>query len=213
MKKHASPKTGGRSVAPRASYHHGHLRQALIEAGLDVLKGSSAQDLSLRDLARRTGVSANAVYRHFDSKEALLAALAAEGFRRLQAVQAQAVAGQPDADAGLRVAGRAYVQFAIDHPALFRLMYGGFTAGQTAPELVDASMAGMQAAVAMVAAHVGLPADDARVLPHVLLAWAITHGLGHLALGGQLQYFGPDVGALIDEVFELAQVVQPTHRP
>ncbi len=200
---------GVASGSPAArGYHHGNLRAALIEAGLLALEQTDTHDLSLRDLARRVEVSANAVYRHFANKEALLVALAAEGFRRLQAAQVQAVCAHADPDQGFRAAGRAYVQFAIDHPSLFRLMYGGFTAAQNNPELVEASMTGLRAAMAMVAQHVGLPPDDGRVLPYMLLSWAITHGLGHLALGGQLSYLGPDPGALIDEVFQLANVVR-----
>ena len=65
----------------RAAYHHGNLREAILEAGLAHLEKSADEALSLRELARQTGVAANAVYRHFASKEQLLAALAAEGFR------------------------------------------------------------------------------------------------------------------------------------
>src|SRR4030042_1238193 len=116
-----------------ASYHHGNLRAALIEAGLRALGGNDRPDLSLPELARRVGVSANASYRHFANKEALLTALAAEGFRRLHAAETKASAQQSQPGADFRAAGRAYVQFAIDNPALIRLMFRLLTPAQQDP--------------------------------------------------------------------------------
>src|SRR3989344_594769 len=75
---------------PDRAYHHGDLRNALIDAGLTALEAQDASELSLRALARELGVSANAVYRHFADKEALLSALAAEGFRRFAREQREA---------------------------------------------------------------------------------------------------------------------------
>src|SRR3989344_5606520 len=75
---------------PDRAYHHGDLRNALIDAGLTALEAQDASELSLRALARELGVSANAVYRHFADKEALLSALAAEGLRRFAREQREA---------------------------------------------------------------------------------------------------------------------------
>lgn len=185
---------------PASGYHHGNLRAALIEAGLQALEEGERAELSLRDLARRAGVSANAAYHHFENKEALLSALAAEGFRRLHGVQQQAPRGKAGREAALRAVGRAYVQFAMDHPALFRLMYGGFTASHNDVELVDAAMSGFDAVVSGIAAFNGRSPQDPEVMADALLLWSIVHGLAHLALGGQLGYFGPDPGALVDTV-------------
>lgn len=211
-----SPPGRGPSRAKRAEsattteptgYHHGHLREALVEAGLQLLEELDRADLSLRELARRVGVSANAVYHHFANKEALLAALAAEGFRRLGQAQLNPPPEAAGARTPLHQAGLAYVRFAMAHPALFRLMYGGFTAGQNHPELVNASMdsleASMQAVGRQLAGERGRPASP----QDMLLLWSIVHGLSNLALGGQLGYFGSQPGEIADAVLARAQAL------
>lgn len=195
-------------AADAAGYHHGHLREALVDAGLQVLEEMDRADLSLREVARRVGVSANAVYHHFANKEALLAALAAEGFRRLGQAQLNPPAEATGVRSPLHQAGLAYVRFAMAHPALFRLMYGGFTAGQNHPELVNASMDSLEAS--MQAANRHLPGgDDANPASpqDMLLLWAIVHGLSNLALGGQLGYFGSEPGEIADAVLGRAQAL------
>lgn len=211
-----SPPGRGPSRAKRAEsattteptgYHHGHLREALVEAGLQLLEEMDRADLSLRELARRVGVSANAVYHHFANKEALLAALAAEGFRRLGQAQLNPPPEAAGARTPLHQAGLAYVRFAMAHPALFRLMYGGFTAGQNHAELVNASMdsleASMQAVGRQLAGESGRPASP----QDMLLLWSIVHGLSNLALGGQLGYFGSQPGEIADAVLARAQAL------
>jgi AcrR family transcriptional regulator len=146
------------------------------------------------------GVSANATYRHFANKEALLSALAAEGFRRLQAAETKAAAQLSRPDAGFRATGRAYVQFAIDNPALFRLMFGHFTLSQKDPELLEASMAAFQSTLNILAGMIGLPPNDPRVLLNALVAWSTVHGLSHLVLSRQLDLFGDVTDQLIDAV-------------
>jgi AcrR family transcriptional regulator len=107
-------------------YHHGNLRAALLEAARARLAEGAEATLSLRDLAARVGVSVNATYRHFESKEALLMELAAEGFDALRAHMLGAVAerGAADAIERLHATGEAYVHFAQQDPALFQLMFG-----------------------------------------------------------------------------------------
>lgn len=211
----------GATAAP-TGYHHGHLREALVEAGLQLLEEMDRADLSLRELARRVGVSANAVYHHFANKEALLAALAAEGFRRLGQAQlnppaSAASAAAPSAKGAgngpvvrspLHQAGLAYVRFAIDHPGLFRLMYGGFTAGQNHPELVNASMDSLEASMQAAGRHLPGGGQAKAASPQdMLLLWAIVHGLSNLALGGQLGYFGSEPTEIADAVLARAQAL------
>src|ERR1700674_5400381 len=99
-----------------STYHHGDLPAALLRAAGKTLEKHGPAGLSLRAAARRAGVSHNAPYRHFPGREALLAALAAEGFAML----AERLRGQPG-----RAMGEAYVRFALEHPQRFRLMFGG----------------------------------------------------------------------------------------
>ncbi len=216
MKTPEGPEAGAvkASAAPaEPSYHHGNLRAALIEAGLAALeahKGAAqpSQALSLRELARQVGVTPNAAYRHFADKEALLKALAAEGFRQLAAqssaaqqagVQA-AASGEAGKEEGFRASGLAYVRFARANPALFRLMFGRFASDQRDPELTQAAMGAFQGVLNSASQLGGLPVDDPRTLVSAIIAWSLVHGLGHLALDGQLDHFSPDVDQLIETV-------------
>ena len=110
------------STSPE-SYHHGSLREALIEAGLAALEGPEGETPSLRALARTVGVSATAVYRHFPNKQALTKALSMEGLQLLAAQQQAALEKAGGGPAGFAETGRAYIRFALAHPALFRLIF------------------------------------------------------------------------------------------
>lgn len=187
-------------VATAVPYHHGNLRQALVEQGLVLLESSPQGEFSLRELARQVGVSANAAYRHFDNKEALLAALAAEGFRCMQAAQAQAAILGTDLPDSFRKAGRAYVRFAQDHPSLFRLMFGGLLANHPSEELKQAALDTFGLLNDTVAQLLGVDAADRRVTVGSLSAWSVVHGLSHLVLDGQFDRHGDQTDALINEV-------------
>src|SRR5258706_16100220 len=100
----------------KAAYHHGDLRPALLRAAEDVMGKQGLEALTLRDVARRAGVSHNAPYRHFKDRNALLAALAEDGFRAL----GKALEGKSGS-----LMGEAYVRFGLANPARFRLMFGG----------------------------------------------------------------------------------------
>jgi AcrR family transcriptional regulator len=184
------------------AYHHGNLRAALVAQGLAKLKNGERADVSLRDLARLIGVSPNAAYRHFTDKDALLAAMAAEGFRRLGAAAAAAQAAPGNAGERLRAQGRAYVRFARENPALFRLMFGSFTAADRGDELTQAGTLTFEGLRAGVAAAVRLPPGDERVTVGTLYAWSLVHGLSHLIVDGQLHEFG-DLDAATDAILNL----------
>ena len=116
---------GSSSTNPRESYHHGHLREALIEVGLAIVEEQGIDAVSLRAVARRAHVSHSAPYHHFHSKSELLAALAAAGFDRLVAAIQVKIAHVPSDDpiTQLRAIGRSYMQFAAKNPSVFRLMF------------------------------------------------------------------------------------------
>ena len=194
LHKPAAPSSG--------AYHHGNLRAALIEAGLESLHGKPAHELSLRDLARQVGVSANAAYRHFADKEALLMALAAEGFRRFSVAQFQAISAEDSPQVMFQRSGQAYVRFARDHAALFQLMFGRFPAHGRSPELVEASEAAFSGLVALAAGHAQLPPDHPAARLRALAAWSFVHGLSHLVLDGQLDKFSDDVDALANTLID-----------
>ena len=111
------------AVTPRP-YHHGNLRAALLESAEQTL--DEGGELSLRELARQVGVSHAAPRRHFAGKQALLDALAEDGFERLgNDLRSALAAAGPSFDARLLAFGRAYVRFATEHAALLELMFAG----------------------------------------------------------------------------------------
>ncbi|MGJ3646959.1 TetR/AcrR family transcriptional regulator [Sphingomonas sp. GlSt437] len=170
-------------------YHHGELRAALIAAALEALERDGPAALSLRGLARAIGVSPMAPYHHFADRAALLAAVAAAGFERLQQrkLAVQADAGDDPAEA--LVAGSAsYVAFVLDNPNLYRLMKGPeFAEPSRYPELQRAAAAPAETLLAMIGRLIeerGLPGLDPAACAVEL--WALAHGAGTLALDGQL---------------------------
>jgi AcrR family transcriptional regulator len=155
-----------------STYHHGDLRPALLKAAGRILEKEGTGGLSLRELARRAGVSHNAPYRHFPDRDALLAALATEGFVQLDEHLA-AHAGQESA--------AAYVRFALDNPQRFRLMFGGHIAYERYPELrekANAALGGLEKQFAQYGAQAATAAAA---------AWSLVHGLAHLLLDGHFQ--------------------------
>ena len=176
-------------MKPR-SYHHGDLRSALIEAGMAMLAGSDADRVSLRELARTVGVSPTAVYRHFPDKNALLAGLAEMAVAWLGEAQRAASEAAGGGAAGFAATGRAYVRFALAHPALFRLAFthGGFA---------DTPTTSNDAASQMLRGYAEqFGGADAERL--TLQAWSVAHGLAMLMLDGRL----PPDDALIDRVLD-----------
>jgi AcrR family transcriptional regulator len=110
---------------PKGQYHHGNLRAALVDAGAIVLESRGVEALSLREAARRAGVSQTAPYRHFENKQALLAAVAGDGFQLLlEELKAAAVPYEDDPAEAITAMGAAYINFAAEQPARFRLMFG-----------------------------------------------------------------------------------------
>ncbi|GAB4550741.1 MAG: TetR/AcrR family transcriptional regulator [Anaerolineae bacterium] len=172
-------------------YHHGDLRNALIQAGLALLNESGSHTLDLRAVARRAGVSHVASYRHFADKNALLAAIAQEGFVQL-AEWLQTAINQADVDieAQLIAAARAYVDFALAQPSLMREMFSGLAPRRDDyPSLHDAAKrcATLITAIFERAQSSGLlPDGDAWVYGRQ--GWSTIHGLAMLLLEGQLHH-------------------------
>src|ERR1700752_1113561 len=107
----------------RAPYHHGDLRAACLRAAMELLEEHGETALSLRAVARRAGVSPAAPYRHYADRDALISAVAAVGYRELAE---RLAAAHPSPSTPVQLAGVAiaYVQFALERPALFRIMFG-----------------------------------------------------------------------------------------
>lgn len=175
-----------------STYHHGALREALLDAALEALEGQSGELPSLRELARTVGVSPAAVYRHFPNKDALLAAIGTEGLRLLGEAQQAAYDTAGGGSAGFAETGRAYVRFALAHPALFRLVFAHGDAGRFASGEVDPARALLQKCTTELTG--GGPAAERLAMQ----AWAIAHGIAMLMLDERL----PADPALIDRLLD-----------
>ena len=130
----------------KKAYHHGELRESLLEAAELLLEEDGPVGLSLRKVGRRLGVTPGAPYRHFEDKDALLAALAVRGFQRLRKRMMADQVGSADGEDRLKRAGLGYLEFASQHPELFRLMFG-WIPSRDVPELCeagDAAYAGLR---------------------------------------------------------------------
>jgi AcrR family transcriptional regulator len=178
------------STSNRTAYHHGALKAALIAAADALLDEGGAGAVSLRQAARRAGVSATAPYRHFADKEALLAAIAVRGFLAFGEALGAAAEG---ADRPLAAMGQAYIRFALARPGRFRLMFGpaGIADRSRYPELKAAANRTHEQLVAAVGRrHPG--AADAELEIAAIASWALVHGLAHLLLDGMLPGVDPE---------------------
>lgn len=167
-------------------YHHGDLRAALIETGLDLLKERSADEMSLREVARRVGVSPTAVYRHFPDKQALIFALCERGAEGLAKAQRDAMVEAGGGPEGFNATGQAYVRFALANPALFRLMMTtrkGEGELNEDESLVSEAMRELRRNIATQLPPGSTPQQQRIAAIH---AWAWVHGMAMLMLDGQI---------------------------
>jgi AcrR family transcriptional regulator len=164
-------------------YHHGNLRAVLLEAALAEIAERGPVAVSLRELARRAGVSHAAPAHHFGDKTGLLTAIAADGFERLAAaLQAARQTG------GFLQVGLAYIEFAVDHRPYFEVMFRPDLYRRDDPALVTAQTAA--ARLLYGPARDAFP--DADALSVGIAGWAFVHGFASLWLGGNLDVLGDD---------------------
>jgi AcrR family transcriptional regulator len=178
-----------RAVAAKRPYHRINLKQSLLDAAVGLIAEVGPQTFTLREVARRAGVSHNAPYRHFRDKDDLLAAVAAEGFDRLTEAMKAAMAKGRTAAERLNLAGRGYVQFALESPQHLLVMFEGPKSADPRPEHAAAAGLAFQTlleAIAAAQAEGALPKGD--VQRFAVVAWSGVHGLAKLAIGGQLPF-------------------------
>lgn len=162
-----------------------NLRRTLLDASLDLIADEGLGNFSMREVARRAGVSHQAPYHYFQDREAILAEIVAEGFRRLRADMLAALRLTKAPTARLTAIGKAYVAFALKHPSYFKLM---FRSELVRAERHDDAKASAQSAFDVLASVVGeLPKGKARGDQSLALAaWSLAHGLSTLLLEGKL---------------------------
>ncbi|ASK88752.1 TetR/AcrR family transcriptional regulator [Sphingorhabdus sp. SMR4y] len=170
-----------------AAYHHGDLRATALQMGMERIEKQDHPELGLRALARDLGVSATALYRHFPNKDALLDALALEALGRLGSHQARAARDAGGGREGFVEVGITYVTWAVENPALFRLIYTrvGKVDFDCDPTEMGEAFTQLRAGIAA-----AMPDDMTAEQRNVaaLHAWSLVHGLAMLILDGQVDY-------------------------
>ena len=188
----ARPRRAKRS-APRSEVrpHDGGLRRDLIAAALELVEASGTRGLSWREVARRADVSHSAPYRHFENKEELLAAVAEQGFRSLTERMVEQMAGAPD-DISKRFEAMAiaYVEFAAENPAHFRVMFGrdvpDINKHSALREAHDVTDGLFRTGVAQVLEAAGKIGMEVNADHFTLMAWSLVHGLASLTVDGRV---------------------------
>lgn len=201
------------------------LKRRLLQIARRMLEEEGLRALTLRALGGRAGVSHMAAYRHFANKEALIAAIVAEGFRDLAHALRAAAGANGDPEERLLRMGVAYVRFACRHPELFQLMFGvGRPPRLLAEHGDDPHLADMRRAArdAFEALREGILMEategkdgskdthcaqnpEESVPPRLLASWSLAHGLAHLALAGHVALPSPDDDAFAPAVQAILQ--------
>ncbi len=197
-----------RVMERKKCYHHGNLPRALKDAALALVAESGLGTVTLRELARRVGVSHAAPCRHFPDRNYLLAEISAEGFAAIMAAMQQAEAQAPaDPLAQFHACGQAYVLFAAANPAHYRVMMGNLTfdsrENRTLTEAQQATMLHLLGLIADCQRAGAMCAGDTKQL--VIVAWGIVHGLSQLLIDGRLgpRQDGAALRSLVERLLEL----------
>ena len=180
----------------RESYHHGDLRNALLQAALELVREKRSTHFSLRDLAERVGVTQPAIYRHFTDLDDVLSTLCRDGFDAFGNAELQMLTEASDPWARLRGLIRVYVHFATNNPAYFRIMFDSGFANR--PENIGRARPTFKYLVDVIA-----EIDGSRdgAFEKAVAIWASMHGLSALMLSGQL-------GAVLEKPARAARLEQ-----
>jgi AcrR family transcriptional regulator len=189
------------STEQRDTYHHGDLKRALTEAALGLVKEKGPKGFTLREVARRAGVSAAAPYRHFSDKAQLLAAVATQGFIQLHEALSAATVEKPDLTMQVLDMGRTYVHWAVTHADYYQVMFGSELDKSDKPELLAAGARAfddlLDAIIRCQQANL-LPAIDPREIAGP--TWSLLHGIALLTIGSDFSHAG-----IRDDPQELAE--------
>ncbi|MGO4442153.1 TetR/AcrR family transcriptional regulator [Mycobacterium sp. 2YAF39] len=182
------PDTAG---SARGSYHHGDLKRALTDAALQLVQEKGPKGFTLREVARRAGVSAAAPYRHFADKTQLLAAAAAQGFVQLHEALDATVTATDDLSEQVFAMGRAYVRWAVTHPDYYQVMFGSELDNTESPEVRAAGERAFKDLLDTIVRcqEAGLlPAGNPRDIAGPV--WSLLHGVSTLTIGSHLANVG-----------------------
>lgn len=188
----------------KRGYHHGNLREALVEAARQLLAERGPEGFTLVDAARLAGVSPAAPYRHFRDKDALLSAVAVEGFKEFAQRQSGALRGQHDPIAAFRAMGLAYLAFAQENPGAYLAMFAANPGAILASAPAGLGDSGFETLVAALRPLIGdPPPPGVDPLGLACQVWALSHGVAMLSAKGMLQTgFGQNPQQLLLEGVE-----------
>ncbi|WP_339899497.1 TetR/AcrR family transcriptional regulator [uncultured Gilvimarinus sp.] len=188
-----SPPNPKPAVAKKAAYHHGNLREALLERAMQILQHDSSDKLSLRSLAKDLGVSATAVYSHFTDKTELLIDLRTQGFYLLNEALLATLAGAPheSAEQKVRLLGHTYMRFGQDFPNLFDTLFTWTPElERVTPVCIEAGAdceATLRDTLCEMLADYGVARDDYRASIASMSAWSLVHGMTMLVRSGAIE--------------------------
>ena len=174
----------------KSAYHHGALRAALLKTATEIIAEQGTENLTLRALSQRVGVSRSAPYRHFSDKTALLAAVAGEGFKRLyHKMQTAMIPAEGDIPSQFQKMGVAYVQYAVENPALFRMMFSCESAIENQQPSLDSEG---ERVFDLLVNTIKKGQEQAQFKPgepldFAYVAWSAVHGLATLIVDAQIQ--------------------------
>ncbi len=190
------------------TYHHGNLQKALVEATLELIGEKGAEAFTIREVARRAGVSHTAPYRHFKDKDALLATVAKDGFDTMVFHMRSRIAEYPeDPRLQFKYCGIAYMEFAVRHPAHYRVMFGPVkTKGRETEAVRQSAATSFQTLMDCITAcqTIGAirPGDPMEM---ALSAWSMVHGFAMLCIDRYVKETGPnrrDINKMMNVVTE-----------
>ena len=188
-------------VQAKSKYHHGDLREALVQASYDLVSVHGAENFTLAEACRLAGVSTAAPYKHFKDRDEVLGLIVTRGFDRMseQSMRAVEAAGVGTL-AGIVAMGRAYVDFAVTNEKLFRLMFGQHPAIKSDEEVIGEGMGCFSKVIAQVAIYCernGVPGNPDELAVRL---WTFVHGAASLLIDGDYGIVAPDldVDALIE---------------
>jgi AcrR family transcriptional regulator len=170
-------------------YHHGTLKQTLVDAAIALVAEVGTHGFTLREVARRAGVSHNAPYRHYRDKDDLLAVVAMQGFERLTAAMRRSAARGSGTIERLRLCGRGYVDFALRWPQHFLVMFDLPSSREKYPEYAAAGQEAFDTLLSFIVACQevnDLPPEDPKLL--AFTAWSLMHGIAKLAISRHLPF-------------------------
>ena len=211
MKRSGEDSKGSKGPAGEAGrgYHHGDLRRRLIDVGERLLEEAGVEGFTLRECARRAGVSPSAPSHHFGNVTGLLTAIATVGFDGLSEAQEAALVGvQGGAEARLKAIGGSYIRYAVAHPARFRVIFGRMALDESDPALHASGSRALGILRRELATLRGEPVEggDPDFEAAVSLAWSAVHGYATLLIDGHLFAINPT----LDHEAYLGQIADRT---